>query len=370
MMFTNKARMTTLLVICVLTMVFYIGVHQGRVSEYVKIALGYINDDVNPPDVMTRNGTLFERQPVQQIGTGIAKIDAEEETVHERSDVVGVGGTMIDLETAEPKELMNRMVIVTATSQNHLKESKGMIGSVQEFLPNTRIVMYDLGLTPSGIKEVRRLCNVELRPFDFSRYPSHVRNLLKFAWKPLIIQEALNEFGIVFWCDASARFKRNPLVLFSLLKEQHGFMSEVVQYKPDYMLIRTHPKMFEALGIDREKFKKDDGYAMCIEANRLLFVNSALVRRNIIEPWVDCALRPACIAPNGSVIRQFMAGPKLYTHRFDEAALALIIYKNLRGVFKEQNDRSELFHDVVKLSRSSQGYEKAKVCKSLATILE
>ena len=174
----------------------------------------------------------------------------------------------------------------------------------------------------------------------------------------------MDEFGIVFWCDASARFQRSPLVLVKLLKELHGFLSFYDEFKADLMLARTHPKMFEALGIDREKFSRDVGYAMCMGAGRLMFANTDLIRTNIIEPWVDCALKSACIAPEGSVLPTFVNGTKEHTHRFDQAALALIVYKNLRGMFNESNDWSRLLKAVVGIYRSSKGYKTARFCKS------
>jgi len=35
--------------------------------------------------------------------------------------------------------------------------------------------------------QISRLCNVQYRKFDFSRYPPHVRTLQTYAFKPIII---------------------------------------------------------------------------------------------------------------------------------------------------------------------------------------
>ena len=45
-------------------------------------------------------------------------------------------------------ELWRRFVIVTAFSQNHVEEAKGMIASVQKQMPGQRIIVYDLGIKP------------------------------------------------------------------------------------------------------------------------------------------------------------------------------------------------------------------------------
>ncbi|XP_038061725.1 uncharacterized protein LOC119732340 [Patiria miniata] len=362
-----KLALSVLIVLCAAIVGYHVFMKQDYMEKSLKQVPTEVTrdpDDVRLSGVIPRNSSTVERKLIKDIDNESRDIDTGQVRRNGVIEEDGIDERMIDLVTADPRELMNRTVIVNAISQNHLKESMGMIASVQEFLPNTRIVMYNLGLNTVGIQQVKRLCNVELRSFNFAKYPPHVRNLHTYAWKPLIIQETLDEFGVMFWCDASARFQQDPLVLFSLLKEQQGFMRRIMEFKSNKMLVRTHPKMFKALGIDREQFRADAGYAMCFEANRLLFVNSALVRTKIIGPWVDCAMNMACIAPKGSVLAQNQKGPQRYTHRFDQAALALVAYKNTRGIWNANNDRSELFHEVVGLSRSAAGSEKAQFCKS------
>ena len=35
--------------------------------------------------------------------------------------------------------------------------------------------------------QINNLCNVTYRKFNYSKYPSHVQNLVLYAWKPLIV---------------------------------------------------------------------------------------------------------------------------------------------------------------------------------------
>ncbi|XP_071793696.1 uncharacterized protein [Asterias amurensis] len=266
-----------------------------------------------------------------------------------------------DLVDLDPEELFNRTVIITGFSQNHFKEAKGMLGSVQKFLPHTKIIAYDLGLRKESIKEVKRMCNVKLRKFDSSKYPSHVAKLLTYAFKPIIIEEALREFDVVFWCDASARFQRDPRVMYPYLKEQHGFMRRIVRYDPKLIITRTNPAMFKELGVDRVKYSKDVDHAPSFEANRLLFINSTLIREKLITPWVDCALRRQCIAPDKSTLKLNHGGP-LYTHRYDQAAISILAYKNMYDAWTKDNDRTKLFVSVVDLSRTTIGWQTVQYC--------
>ena len=107
------------------------------------------------------------------------------------------------------KEKKEYFLIVSAVSSNHFEESKDMIGSAQKYLPKRRIVMYDLGLEKAQRKELETFCNVELRTFDFNKYPAYFRTLFKYAWKGFIIKTVAQETEHLFWADASIRFIPN-----------------------------------------------------------------------------------------------------------------------------------------------------------------
>ena len=55
------------------------------------------------------------------------------------------------------------LVIVTGISSNHFMEVLDMIGSVHYFLPNTKIILYDLGLHENQLQLIYELKNVEVR---------------------------------------------------------------------------------------------------------------------------------------------------------------------------------------------------------------
>ncbi len=270
-----------------------------------------------------------------------------------------------DLLNLDPEKLFNRTVIITGFSQNHFIEAKGMLASVQKFLPHTKIIVYDLGLDKESLEQIRRMCNVDqVRHFDTTKYPAHVKNLHTYAFKPIIVMEALSEFEVVFWCDASARFQADPRKMYTYLKEQQGFLRRTVTYDPHIILTRTHPAMFKALDVDRGAYSRDKGNCPAFEANRLLFVNTTLLRQKFIVPWLTCALRSQCIAPNDSILSLNRHGPK-YTHRFDQAALSILAYKNMYGVWNQRNDRTELFVSVVDLSRSHKGADTVQFCTTV-----
>ena len=104
--------------------------------------------------------------------------------------------------------MVKRLVVATGISSNHYQEAMaGLIGSVQRMMPKTKIIVYDLGLTAKQRDNVRRICDVELRTFNFPKYPDHVspRTLNNYAWKPLIAAELSEEYEMIMYGDSSVR---------------------------------------------------------------------------------------------------------------------------------------------------------------------
>lgn len=92
---------------------------------------------------------------------------------------------------------------VTASSANHFNLSRGLIKHLRLHNPTNKIIYYDLGLHEEQVcflqlvgftywchfkvKELKTWCKVEYRRFEFEKYPPHVKNLMNYAWKVLII---------------------------------------------------------------------------------------------------------------------------------------------------------------------------------------
>ncbi|KAJ8018327.1 hypothetical protein HOLleu_43746 [Holothuria leucospilota] len=86
----------------------------------------------------------------------------------------------------------------------------------------------------------------------------------------------------------------------------------------------------------------------------MLVVNSSTVQSKIMRPWLRCALDVTCIAPDGANLRN---------HRFDQSALSLIAFKNMRGEWTLENDPTPHHDTVVSVLRRSNGAKwKPKSC--------
>ncbi|XP_071790327.1 uncharacterized protein [Asterias amurensis] len=276
----------------------------------------------------------------------------------------------IDLEKEIPPldEIFKRTVIVTAMSSNHYKEGKVMISTAQNVMPNTRIVVCDLGLIPSEIRELSTFCNVEVRSFNFSKYPPHVKDLLNYAWKPALIKELLYEFGAVFWADSSVRFRRSILLLTDHLKKFHGFIPEVANYDSSgqfSVVALTHPAMFDYLKVDIKTYRNDTGFTPKPRGGILYFVNSSYINEKLLQPWVDCSMVMKCIAPHGSQNPHTKKMKGYHVHRYDQSALGILMYKNLRGLCHIGHDATKTFKSVMRVENSGHSVKtnKVKICQ-------
>ncbi|XP_033641627.1 uncharacterized protein LOC117301712 [Asterias rubens] len=269
--------------------------------------------------------------------------------------------TLIDVDAdTNVNALYDRLVIVTAISDNHIVESMGMIKSAQTHMPDKQIYVYNLGLNKKNIQKLNSVCNVHVRGFDFSKYPPHVRNLNTMVWKVVIMRETLAEFGTIFYGDASVRFKGPLSKIMPYLYLHHGFMAHLLGFDPKitgeipHYYYMTHEGMFKEMGLDKNDFynvtKSDAPY---FSFGRLLLANSTVLWEKLLNPVLECALKPQCIAPEGS---------KRNNHHYDQSLAAIVIYKNMRNEWTEDNHHTKQYDTVIEIKRSKNDGDGVKMC--------
>ena len=237
--------------------------------------------------------------------------------------------------------MVSKTVFVSGISANHFDEAHDMIGSIQKHMPGTKIIIYNLGLEKRQLRQICRMCNVELRHFDFDFYPSHITpyNLKTYAWKPVIVGNVSREYEIVMWADASVRLKTSleDFVFPYFLTAELTFVGHP-NIPGNKIVQMTHDSTIKHLNVTREMLK---GLPV-IEANSDVFWLTRNVKK-LVDEWRDCAMVRDCIAPLGSttghlpLCKMWMGGPEATTftgcHRFDQSVLNIVIFKNHgRGV--------------------------------------
>ena len=260
--------------------------------------------------------------------------------------------------------MLKRLVITTAVSSNHFSEVQSLIGSVQKVMPQTKLVLYDLGMTANQRDNVSKMCGIELRTFNFTKYPEHVSpdRLMNYAWKPLIVYELSKEYEVVMWGDASLRLLK-PLqeyVLPYLLDVQVPFVAR----ETNFIIVQmTHDQTLKYLNVTRESMR---GLSTVSATAWVVWINEKTKR--FVDSWADCALHEECIAPKGAKVKPCGVKPNqdwqevgyCGCHRFDQSALDVILFREFGDeIFKtaawnggtieiDKGDRDKRFNFPVK----------------------
>ena len=261
-------------------------------------------------------------------------------------------------------DLYERLICVTAFSDNHFNEAKDMIADLQTCLPDKKIIVYDLGLNSGHRKEVSSYCNVELRSFPFKDYQqSHVKNLYTFAWKPIIAKLMSVEHDVIMYGDSSLRMISCNI-------------SSALAYLFEFPFLDLNPTSHPAIEFTHDgmikylhypKSRKDMAHIETLQGGCWLMWANTVMKEKLIEPWLDCALHKECIAPKGANrspchTTQNHDGHYIDCHRFDQSALNLILAREfgLDGVLKGSNRK--ITHPVWDIARKPIHTNNISLC--------
>jgi len=151
--------------------------------------------------------------------------------------------------------------------------------------------------------------NVQLIPFDFVRYPMHVRNLFNYAFRALVMYDALLQYRTALYVDVGMEL-RAPLVPIRRLLRQHGYFFTTQRNTVDS---KTHAHTFVKLGYQRGDFI---GKPLCT-STVYGFVRGSYAHEHVLGPAVTCALDEDCMAPMGSGRNN---------HYFDQSVWSILMY--------------------------------------------
>ena len=224
--------------------------------------------------------------------------------------------------------LMCKLVVVTALSSNHFVESIDFFGSVYTHFPQVKIIVYDLGLTMNEVSCIQSYCNVlEVRKFNFSHYPSHVKNLYNYAWKIFIISEISEEHELFFYCDTSCRMKSIiPHYLPNILK----FPVLPASWLKQSVVKTTHDRMLKYLGVQKSRQELEQLLPHGFQATAVILWANAVFKEKLLPSLIDCASYLECIAPKGSGLFgcNFALPEYVGCHRYDQSALNVLLLRD------------------------------------------
>ncbi|CAH1155863.1 unnamed protein product [Phaedon cochleariae] len=241
-------------------------------------------------------------------------------------------------------------VIVTYVIEGQESQAAGLIFNIAKILPNNTILVYNLGISDQGYKMLTNYCNstrCQVISFDLSEFPSHVEIDVLHAYRPLVIQDALYNTGAIFFIESNYRILKNAShdVITRLYKDivkNSGILAWPFELKNPVSSL-THKKMFEYFHTDADSFL----FLQMVRADILVIVNTESIHKNVMLPWVQCALTQDCIIPIGaqSAGCKFDKKPQFrYSgcHSYDTSALNIAL-----GLVFEQNSESYTYSDSV-----------------------
>jgi hypothetical protein len=207
------------------------------------------------------------------------------------------------------------LTILTGANSSHQKSLQQLLSSITYYESFAKIVVFDLGLTQPEVANLQcRFPQVEIRHFDYSQWPAYFDiniNAGEYAWKPVIIAEALEEFqGQLLWLDAGCVVVQ-PLLRIRKVLQRSGFYSPLAGSTVGEW---THPATLAMMGLDKKHLTGRQF------SGGIVGVNYAFLEaRKLVHEWKTCALNKDCIAPIGS---------SRANHRQDQAVLSILIYQS------------------------------------------
>lgn len=231
------------------------------------------------------------------------------------------------------------MVIVSAADKAYFSGLLNLVGSMHYWSPDTQIIIYDLGLSEHQLQEITHWRNVQVvHNVPGKEAPVHCKQSKLYAWKPVILLDAIQHNEAILWLDAGSdiRTSLEPIKV-SLETDGHFF----VQGQDLDMTSMSHNGSYLKLGTTKPEFAGKPHFAGSPQA----YVRNGRAHEEILKPLNTAAREKHCIAPPGS---------NLSNHRYDQTLLSILIYQSDLPVIAQTHllaaQRNQLHSDPLQSS--------------------
>ncbi|KAK3104696.1 hypothetical protein FSP39_007971 [Pinctada imbricata] len=223
----------------------------------------------------------------------------------------------------------NRPVIATVALPGQYRRLMGLIKSAHFHLPDKTILIYNVGLDSGNTEKVKKHCNKTalcvVKKFEFDKYPSHLKDLDTRSFRPIVIQETLNDYGSVIWAEPSEYFIHGHVTQLLKQAQKVGIVGWTIK---DPVSSITYDKMFKFFKVNVEEYY----FLESVKTSHLILYNTEKLHKDVMLPWVRCALIENCISPVGcqnSVCDYNRKPLYIYAgcHKYDMSALNVILGK-------------------------------------------
>lgn len=205
-----------------------------------------------------------------------------------------------------------RPVIITGADQVYARTLWQFLRSAEraQVSGTYRWLVYDLGLSLAWRDRLTRdFPWITVRSFDFSAYPPHLALARRsYAWKPVIINEVLDEFDApVLWLDSATIVKSDLSEPFEVMKK-YGVVT--LKGKPS-LGDHCDPRVLKELDVSPELLHLPERVAGLVG-----FDPAHAVARDICHAWARHALIESHIMPPEA----------MKDHKPEQAVLSALLY--------------------------------------------
>jgi Protein of unknown function (DUF1647) len=218
----------------------------------------------------------------------------------------------------------SEMLIVTAADAHFYRPVMSLIASAQYWAPQSKVVVYNLGggmdrAQKQSILEQPNVLSLEWQNGIPQQYPHHVhQDLQNYAWKPIIIQEALQKYQMILWLDAGSTIT-GPIDKLQDIVRRTGLF--LVKGQDVDMKLKSHPLTYAWFNFSKATLRAGPHFS----GNTQAYLSPSRYVDTIVHANAACALDANCIAPkigptgNGSTTN-------IGNHRFDQTSLSICAY--------------------------------------------
>lgn len=186
-------------------------------------------------------------------------------------------------------QTMHEFVFVLTGVHFNYESSLSTIASIQNNFPNHFILYYDLGLTSQQAADIKKLCKVVYRTYDFDAFPQTLSETVinKQVRLALIIKDAFQISSGVFFLDNDMRINNSNLASPYRRAYSNG---GVMFFDTDESSTYTDAELLKYLPTSTQLSRLP-----LVTPKAMLLYNTEPIFKGILWWWYTCSLDPSCM---------------------------------------------------------------------------
>ncbi|CAO4378737.1 unnamed protein product [Caenorhabditis nigoni] len=265
---------------------------------------------------------------------------------------------LVNLSNKERNE--KDVMFVSAISSDHFGNFLQMYNLLKRHWPKQKVLLYSLDLSDTQIKKLKEDENIEIRKFNYKKYPKYVENWAEYRFKALILAEAIREFPNIWWTDSHNRWlEPKPLAMFyeEIAKcqgdvdcdKKSSIMMFVNSTHSNYaVLTEGLLDYFPTFNMDTLKYN-DKGLQL---SAAFVYLARTPFTLEILKWHTLCALEEKCMNPPNAKLK-CDSTPEWDKYagcfRYDQSSLNLLMFNSFRN-------HNNYFMNVGKVTRTYDHY--------------